>query len=70
MHMASLGRKPMLQVAAETIQCAIRQRRYHRGYMSSYELALKIVRRRIATGGGPVFASWFLDRLGAVLIDG
>lgn len=59
LHMASVGRKPMLQVAMETIQRAIRERRYHHGYMSSYELALKIVRRRIATGRGPVFATWF-----------
>jgi hypothetical protein len=58
-HMAGVGRKLMLQVAADTIRRTIRQRRFHRGYMSSYELALKIVRRRIATGRGPVFASWF-----------
>lgn len=58
-HMAGISRKPMLQVGAETIRRAIRQRRCHRGYMSSYELALKIVRQRIATGRGPVFASWF-----------
>jgi hypothetical protein len=43
MYMASLGRKSMLQVAAETIRHAIRQRRYYRGYMGSCELALKIV---------------------------
>lgn len=59
MHMAGIGRKPMLQVAAETIRRAICQRQHHRGYMCSYELVLKIVRRRIATGRGPVFASWF-----------
>ncbi len=59
MHMAGVGRKPMLQVAAETIRRAICQRRHHRGYMSSYKLALRIVRQRVATGRGPVFASWF-----------
>jgi hypothetical protein len=58
MYMASLGRKSVLQVAAETIRRAILQRWYRRGYMGSYELALKIVRQRIATGRGPVFASW------------
>jgi hypothetical protein len=59
LHMAALKRKPILQVAAETIRRAICQRRYHRGYMGSYEFALKIVRQRIATGRGPMFTSWF-----------
>lgn len=58
-HMASVGRKPIRQVAAETIRRAIRGRAFHKGYMASYELALKIVRQRNATGAGPVFGSWF-----------
>ena len=57
--MSALGRTPILQVAPEAIQRAICQRRYHRGYMGSYELALKIVRQRLATGRGPMLASWF-----------
>ncbi len=59
LHMASIGRKPIRQAAVDTLRCAIRDRAFHRGYMASYELALKIVRRRIATGVGPVFGSWF-----------
>jgi hypothetical protein len=59
LHMAYLGRKPIRQVAVETIRRAIRGRSFHRGYMASYKLALKIIRERIATGVGPVFGSWF-----------
>ena len=59
LHMASVGRKRIRQVAVETLRRAIRGRAFHHGYMASYELALKIVRRRNATGTGPVFASWF-----------
>lgn len=59
LHMAALGRKPIVQVGAETLRRAIRTRRYHRGYMGSYELAVKIVRQRLTTGASPLFASWF-----------
>lgn len=59
LHMASVGHKPVRQVAAETLRRAIRGRASHRGYMASYEFALKIVRERTATGAGPVFGSWF-----------
>lgn len=59
LHMAYLGRKPIRQVAAETIRRAIRGRAFHRGYMASYKLALNIIRGRNATGTGPVFGSWF-----------
>ena len=38
---------------------AIRNRARHEGYMASYELALRIVRRQIDDGDGPVLASWF-----------
>ena len=41
------------------VQHAIRNRHCHRGYMASYELARQIVQRRLETGQGPVFASWF-----------
>jgi hypothetical protein len=46
LHMACLGRKPIRQVAAETVKRAIRGRAFHRGYMASYELALGIIRER------------------------
>ncbi len=58
-HMASVGRKPILQVAAETLRRAVRGRGFHRSYMADYALALKIVQRRVATGVGPIFGSWF-----------
>ena len=41
------------------VQSAIRNRRFHEGYMASYKLALNIVRRELETGEGPMFASWF-----------
>jgi hypothetical protein len=59
LHMASVGGKPICQVAAETVRRAIRGRAFHWGYMGSYELAQRIVRERNATGVGPVFRSWF-----------
>lgn len=59
LHMASVGRKPIRQVAGETVRRAIHGRAFHRGYMASYALALRIVRERNATGMGPVFGSWF-----------
>jgi len=41
------------------VENAIRNRHAHEGYMASYELALRIVRRQLETGEGPTFASWF-----------
>ncbi len=41
------------------VEGAIRDRHHHRGYMAEYQQALAIVRRRLETGKGPVFASWF-----------
>ena len=41
------------------VERAIRYRHTHRGYMAEYQQALAIVRRRLETGEGPVFASWF-----------
>lgn len=58
MHMAAAGRKPILQVGAETLRRAIRFRRMHCGYMSSYELARKIIQRYQQTGESPLFMSW------------
>lgn len=59
LHMASVGCKPIRQVAAETVRRTIRERAFHRGYTASYQFALRIVRARVATGRGPVFGSWF-----------
>lgn len=41
------------------VQRAIRNRHTHHGYMASYNLALKIVRRELDEGESPMFASWF-----------
>jgi len=41
------------------VEDAIRNRHHHTGYMASYPQALAIVRRKLATGEGPSFASWF-----------
>ncbi len=41
------------------VEKAIRNRHHHHGPMASYELALRIVRRELATGQGPLLASWF-----------
>ena len=41
------------------VEGAIKNRRAHEGYMASYELALRIVRRQLDTGKRPVLASWF-----------
>ena len=41
------------------VEQAIRHRQSHHGYMASYAQALAIVRQRIDTGEGPLFASWF-----------
>ena len=59
LHMASVGRKPICQVAADTVRRAIRGRAFHRGYIASFQFALRIVRARNATGMGPIFGSWF-----------
>lgn len=59
LHIASVGHKPIRQVAAETVKRAIRGRAFHRGYIASYQFALKIIRQHNATGMGPVFGSWF-----------
>ncbi len=41
------------------VERAIKNRHRHRGYMASYELALRIVRSELETGQGPTLASWF-----------
>ena len=41
------------------VERAIRERHRHEGYMASYDLALRIVKRQRDEGEGPVLASWF-----------
>lgn len=41
------------------VRAAIESRHRHMGYMASYQLAKAIVVRRLETGEGPLFASWF-----------
>lgn len=41
------------------VEAAIQHRHHHRGYMASYEQALRLVRHELETGEGPMFASWF-----------
>lgn len=41
------------------LERAIRGRHMHSGYMASYDLALKIVRRELDEGESPLLASWF-----------
>jgi len=41
------------------VEQAIKNRHKHRGYMASYDLALRIVRHELDTGEGPSLASWF-----------
>ena len=38
---------------------AIQRRHTHVGYMTSYDLALRIVRHQVETGESPLLASWF-----------
>jgi hypothetical protein len=45
--------------ARRVLSNSIQDRRYHKGYMAEYRLALQIVRRANQTGDGPVLASWF-----------
>lgn len=45
--------------ARHAVQESIRNRHRHTGYMASYHQALAIVRRKLRTGEGPSFASWF-----------
>lgn len=41
------------------VEGAIRNRHTHSGYMASYDLAYRIVRRELDEGESPMFASWF-----------
>jgi len=45
--------------ARRVLEKSIRSRHYHKGYMSEYKLAKKLVDRAIETGEEPLFASWF-----------
>jgi hypothetical protein len=41
------------------VRNAIKNRHYHKGYMTEYKLAKKLVDRAIETGDEPIFGSWF-----------
>ena len=41
------------------VKQAIKNRHSHKGYMASYDLALRIVRHQLDTGESPLLASWF-----------
>ena len=41
------------------VQGAIKNRHSHKGYMASYDLALRIVRHQLDAGESPLLASWF-----------
>ena len=41
------------------VQNAIRNRHHHKGYMSEYKLAKKLVDQAIETGDEPLLGSWF-----------
>ena len=45
--------------ARSAVERAIRNRHTHSGYMASYDLAYRIVRRELDEGESPLFASWF-----------
>jgi hypothetical protein len=66
-HMASLAlahrpgrdfREALLEIGRDVVRSAIRNRRFHRGFMADYAQARAVVARALQ-GRHPVFASWF-----------
>jgi hypothetical protein len=51
---ACYNREPLIPV-----RNSIRNRHSHHGYMSEYTMARALVKRAIASGDEPLFASWF-----------
>ena len=45
--------------ARKVLNCAIKRRTTHTGYMAEYKLAKALVDRANQTGEEPLFASWF-----------
>lgn len=54
-----LGSRGVKEPTKSVVRWAIRNRRGHRGPMSDYRAARAIVKRALATGRYPEFASWF-----------
>jgi len=59
LHMAGVRGRSLQEVGHDTLRRAIRNRRYHRGFMVEYTHARVLVERLIKTGDSPMFASWF-----------
>lgn len=60
-HMAKedWSRERLIEIGKIVIKSAFENRKWHRGMMSDYKQARKIVNKLLETGNGPVFASWF-----------
>jgi len=43
----------------KAVRYAIQTRHYHKGYMADFHQAYALVRRYLASGDEPIFASWF-----------
>ena len=58
LHLSGNGRS-LLQVGADTLRRAFRNRRHHRGYIAHYPQARELVEReRRRPGPGTVLSSW------------
>ncbi len=64
-HMANIksgsywNRDSLIEIGKIVVGDSFRNRRFHKGYMNSYELARTIVEVVRRGQPGPVFASWF-----------
>jgi len=60
MGIASYSGKDIKEVNAETLNRAFKHRHYHKGFMSSYEVAKRLVDETLKDSRNePIFASWF-----------
>ena len=57
LHQAQSGRT-LLQVGADNLQNAFRNRRHHRGPMAHYPLAIQLVREEISHARTTLLQSW------------
>lgn len=63
MHIANIragerfGDKEIAQVGRDMVKWAIQRRHVHKGFMSEYQLARRLVEQELQDAG-PVFASW------------
>lgn len=60
-HMAryEYDREKIKEVGKNVIKYAFKNRKHHKGYMSDYKLAKRIVLNVLQGGNPPEFASWF-----------